>query len=37
MRLMINDLQWENDEILVLVAKCRSAVSNSKEGLYIDL
>ncbi|PMD29395.1 S-adenosyl-L-methionine-dependent methyltransferase [Hyaloscypha variabilis F] len=36
-RRMRNVLNWENDEILVLVAKCRAAVSNSREGLYLDL
>jgi hypothetical protein len=30
-------MNWENDEILILVAKCRSSVQNSKEGLYHDL
>jgi hypothetical protein len=27
-------LNWENDEILVLVAKCRACIQDPKEGLF---
>src|SRR5450756_2527521 len=30
---LTNAFQWENDEIMILVAKIRASVRNSKEGL----
>ncbi|PMD32527.1 methyltransferase family protein [Hyaloscypha variabilis F] len=36
-RRMRNVLNWQNDEIMILVAKIRASVQNSKEGLFMHL
>ena len=30
-------LEWQNDEILVLFAKCRAALQDPREGLFHDM
>ncbi|CZR52761.1 uncharacterized protein PAC_02638 [Phialocephala subalpina] len=36
-RRMRNVMNWENDEMLVLVGRCRAAVKNSRGGLFLDM
>lgn len=34
---LTHTFQWENDEIMILVAKIRASVRNPKEGLFMDV